>query len=198
MSIVVATVNPYFAVMSGDKKGVGSKTIENIQKIFKLNEDLLIGFTGSYSVIQVLNEQGYLDISGDKKPREFASELFNTLGGDRIIDEKSTNILIVGRQSEKIGYCCVFNTSNHEMQIDRELTGLENINYVLPPDDTQKTHDDFTVDYKRRLKYFETHGGLDITNVASVQKAVIENTSKISKTVNNKIDKFFIDVKRPD
>lgn len=198
MSIVVATVNAYFAVMSGDKRGVSEKNIEDIQKVFRLNENILIGFTGSYSVIQVLNEYGYLDVSKNKKPKEYANELFSILGGNKIVEEKYTNILIVGREDENKGYVCFFNTSDNKMQIDAELTGLHNFNFVLEPSDTQKSHQDFIDDYNNRLKHYMENGGIDEINVAITQKLVIENTSKISKTVNNKIDKFSIEVKRPN
>ena len=64
MSCVIGTVFKNFAIISGDtrlSKDSGETISDTFSKVFKKNQNVLVGFTGSGNAVDVLNKKGIFD-----------------------------------------------------------------------------------------------------------------------------------------
>ena len=62
LSCVIGTVFKNFAIISGDmrlSKDSGEIVSDTYSKVFKVNQNVLVGFTGSGGAVDVLNKKWY-------------------------------------------------------------------------------------------------------------------------------------------
>lgn len=195
VSIVVGTITSSYGVMSGDSKALnldGSTYSDNFSKVFKVNEFILIGFTGSAIVPKTLNEHGILSKSNNTKPSEYAKELFHIIGKRQINAQHCSNILIIGKESSSKGYVSYFTTESMEMELDSTLNNGQIFSLVLPPSEMHKEFDNLNEQYKSNIKRYEQSGGIGVEDVLKEQSYLVKKVSEQAASVNNKCESLIV------
>lgn len=199
MSMVIAVATPQIVMIAGDTRVMkqdGTVLSNEFHKVFKVNSNILIGFTGSGDVVNVLNELKYLSRPDDEFADEYANELFDTIAGDKII-EKNANIVILGRAKNGNTHISFFNTSDQEFQ---EYSNLETGAQVIPfvPEVLGRTSDTelpkliFSISNMiKRAKSVESFQN----EVFKYLKSQIKSFSKLTDTVNSNIETKSIRIK---
>lgn len=190
MSIIMGVVTNKFVVMSSDSRAEmidsDGTTIyrENFKKIFRVNDNTVIGFTGN-SPISVLNSNGLLDIE-DINPKEYCEILFDMLGGGEIVSSKSFNVLILGKYSTVAGFGGSFHTDDGTLQNSIIINDEKNIwTPILPPP---------TIDYKEIQQYYRSIIVNEFIN--SKEEELIEKIKKINEELIRKVAEIDSSVNR--
>ena len=83
MSCVIGTVFKNFAIISGDtrlSKDSGETISDTYSKVFKVNQNVLVGFTGSGNAVDVLNKNGIFDKDDCPSAEDYLEFLWLLLG----------------------------------------------------------------------------------------------------------------------
>lgn len=138
MSMVVASVGPQFATISGDtralEKGTRKVVSEDYHKVYKLNDNVLIGFVGTGTPIKRLEENFGYQIDNKIFADEFAKEFFELMKSNYIEDEYA--VLIVGKTKNGNGWYTGFNHLSEKMDIAKQFT--ENLDMFFCGPTTRK------------------------------------------------------------
>lgn len=186
LSIVIGSVLSKTVLMSADRRAVNKDGTfqENFSKIFKVNKNVLIGFTGSASVSKILNENNFFKRDNDIKPIEYAKEIFNILGKGQV--NKETNIMILGKETEVDSYFSLFTTVSTKIEVEKIISNDEILNFVMPPADLAESQDEINKSFRSRISHLINIGDLSSTSIINEQHKFIDEISRVSESVNVK------------
>jgi len=190
MSMVIGSVTGQFAVISGDTRATytsdsGVQYDDRFHKVFMVNRNILIGFTGSGDGISVLRDNQYLSRPNDEYADKYASWLFDLLGGHRI--NKPFNIMIIGRTIKNTGWVTCFNTDDSQPQINEELI-KQGMILPFPPEDGGVDADSLLAEYRPILAdILHTSVSVEqaIGRVKDFQEGKIQSVSHKAQSVNS-------------
>lgn len=191
MSMVIGTVSKNFAIISGDTRATNDSDIvsDDFQKVFKVNDSVLLGITGGALVVSELVKRGYH--STNLGPAEYLEFLFELIGGNQITNESQySNIVVLGKANPGEGFGGNFNTS--EMMIQNNLTVTNSLHawtpILTPPNiDHQSCVQNFRYNLNPILKD-TSKTDLEKTNlIKNLQVELIKAVSQIDESVNDNI-----------
>lgn len=191
MSMVIGTVSKNFAILSGDTRAINGSEIvsEDFQKVFKVNESVLVGITGGAGVVNELVKRGY-DRSS-LGPSEYLEYLFKLIGGKQITNESQhSNIVVLGQVNPGEGFGGNFHTS--DMIIDNEVTITNTIEawtpILTPPSiDNQSCVQNFRCYLAPIIKDNSKTEIEKVNLVKDLQVEFIKAVSRIDDSVNDNI-----------
>ena len=126
LSCVIGTVFRNFAIISGDMRMSNSDEItsEKMSKVFKVNNKVLVGMTGSAQPVITLKENGYFSLEDCPSAEDYFEFLWLLTGNKQVIQQNQSNVLVIGVSKEGIGFGGNFHMDD-EMP-DNQLIYLRN------------------------------------------------------------------------
>lgn len=190
MSMVIGFTTGQFAVISGDTRATytGNGEVKHddaFHKIFRVNNNILVGFTGNGDGIRVLKDYSFLKRPDDEYADKYASRIFDELGGHRI--DKPFNMMIIGRTVNKTGWATIFNTDDSQPQVNKEFINQAMV-FPFPPADGRVDANYLVAEYTPSLaNILHTSVSVEqaITRVAKFQEEKIKSISNIVQSVNS-------------
>lgn len=195
MSMIIGTISPQLAVLSGDQRAVDHNGIiysENFHKIFKVNSNTLIGFTGDSTPATYLKEHGYLSQPDKIDAKEFSNYLFGQIGGGGL--NANTNILIIGKTKNNNGWVTVFNSKDANPSLQREFI-TDAMVVPFPPSGSSKSADDLAQEYNPRVgQIFSSVNSIEegISKISEFQIARIKEFALSFNNVNQIVETYSI------
>lgn len=189
MSMVVCTVTKEFLLMSSDSRGVDEEkdiVLSDIKKIYKPNDNVLVGFTGDYKVPEILGKNGFFNMPGIFAD-EYAEYLLRSLIGEN--GNIVSNIIVAGKGKENHIYISFFHAGDTTMQMSEYVPDKKTITIPLTP----PTIDFAKVFHKINREVSEIID-LTINNLKVIHKQNIVEVAKIDTSVDENIVYFAIKV----
>ena len=202
MSCVIGTVFRNFAIISGDTRlsnDSGETVSEKYSKVFKVNQNVLVGFTGSGNAVDVLNKNGIFDKDDCPSAEDFL-EFLCLLLGNRVVNEPNhCNILVLGKSKMNYGFGGNFHMSEDDVQNQLHLTDHRNVwaPIMTPPNVDYEYYQDL-VNSKVQFIIAEQiispvfSRGIAIKKIKEVHREIILEISKKDKSVNSNIEQHVI------
>ena len=119
MSCVIGTVFKNFAIISGDmrlSKDSGETVSDKYSKVFKVNQNVLVGFTGSGDAVDILNKNGIFDKDDCPSSEDYLEFLWLLLGNRVVNEPNHCNILVLGKSKTNYGFGGNFHMSDDNIQ----------------------------------------------------------------------------------
>lgn len=202
MSCVIGTVFRNFAIISGDTRlsnDSGETVSEKYSKVFKVNQNVLVGFTGSGNAVDVLNKKGIFDKDDCPSAEDFLEILWLLLGNRVVNEPNHCNILVLGKSKMNYGFGGNFHMSEDDVQNQLHLTDHRNVwvPIMTPPNVDYEYYQDL-VNSKVHFIIAEQiispvfSRGIAIKKIKEVHREIILEISKKDKSVNSNIEQHVI------
>lgn len=186
MSMVVASVGPQFAIISGDTRALEKDTrkvvSEDFRKVYKLNDNVLIGFVGTGTPIKCLEENFGYQIDNKFFADEFAKEFFELMKTNYIEDEYA--VLIVGKMKNGNGWCTGFNHLSKKMDIAKQFTENSDM-FFLWPDNEEADYSDMQSSQLKKVTGIVRHAKNVKRAVEEISTSVTYLIQEVSKEVDS-------------
>lgn len=186
MSMVVASVGPQFAIISGDTRALEKDTrkvvSEDYHKVYKLNDNVLIGFVGTGTPIKRLEENFGYQIDNKIFADEFAKDFFELMKSNYIEDEYA--VLIVGKMKNGNGWCTGFNQLSEKMDTAKQFT--EDLDmFFLWPDNEKVDYSDMQSSQIKKVAGIVHHAKNVKRAVEEISTSVTYLIQEVSKEVDS-------------
>ena len=202
MSCVIGTVFKNFAIISGDmrlSKDSGEIVSDTYSKVFKVNQNVLVGFTGSGNAVDVLNKKGIFDKDDCPSAEDFLEFLWLLLGNRVVNEPNHFNILVLGKSKMNYGFGGNFHMSEDDVQNQLHLTDHRNVwaPIMTPPNVDYEYYQDL-VNSKVQFIIAEQiispvfSRGIAIKKIKEVHREIILEISKKDRSVNSNIEQHVI------
>ena len=202
MSCVIGTVFKNFAIISGDtrlSKDSGETISDTFSKVFKINQNVLVGFTGSGSAVDVLNKNGIFDKDDCPSAEDYLEFLWLLLGNRVVNEPNHCNILVLGKSKLNYGFGGNFHMSDDDVQNQLHLTDHRNVwaPIMTPPNVDYEYYQDL-VNSKVQFIIAEQiispvfSRGMAIKKIKEIHREIILEISKKDKSVNSNIEQHVI------
>lgn len=202
LSCVIGTVFRNFAIISGDmrlSKDSGETVSDTYSKVFKVNQNVLVGFTGSGNAVDILNKNGIFDKDDCPSAEDYLEFLFLLLGNKVVAEPNHCNILVLGRSKLNSGFGGNFRTSDDNVQNQLYLTDHRNVwvPILTPPNVDYEYYQDL-VNSKVRYIIAEQltdqvfSRGMAIKKIKEIHREIILEISKKDKSVNCNIEQYVL------
>lgn len=202
LSCVIGTVFKNFAIISGDmrlSKDSGETVSDTYSKVFKVNQNVLVGFTGSANAVDVLNKNGIFN-KDDRPSAEDYLEFLWLLLGNRVVDEPNhCNILVLGKSKLNNGFGGNFHLSDANIQNQLYLNDNRNVwNPILtPPNVDYEYYQEFLISKVQYVIAEQINSpvfsrGMAIKKIKEIHREIILEISKKDKSVNSNIEQHVI------
>ena len=202
MSCVIGTVFRNFAIISGDTRlsnDSGETVSEKYSKVFKVNQNVLVGFTGSGNAVDVLNKNGIFDKVDCPSAEDFLEFLWLLLDNRVVNEPNNCNILVFGKSKMNYGFGGNFHMSEDDVQNQLHLTDHRNVwSPILTPPDVDYEYYQDLVNSKVQFIIAEQiispvfSRGLAIKKIKEVHREIILEISKKDRSVNSNIEQHVI------
>lgn len=188
MSIILLTATSHYILISGDKRAIypDGRIDNNFSKIFRVNNNIIIGFTGSGVVPVQLKNHGYLNEPDNVFPREYTETMFDILGENKIHHE--TNIVIAGKTDSNRVYISIFKTDSKDIECQRELNDSEIFNFVMSPIEYADMQFQLNCLYRERVESIDINSNSFVEDVKEIQSDFIKEISKNALSVNSNVE----------
>ena len=202
MSCVIGTVFRNFAIISGDTRlsnDSGETVSEKYSKVFKVNQNVLVGFTGSGGAVDVLNKNGIFDKDDCPSAEDYLEFLWLLLGNKVVNEPNHCNILVLGKSKLNYGFGGNFHMSEDDVQNQLHLTDDRNVwaPIMTSPNVDYEYYQDL-VNSKVQFIIAEQiispvfSRGIAIKKIKEVHREIILEISKKDKSVNSNIEQHVI------
>lgn len=202
MSCVIGTVFRNFAIISGDtrlSKDSGETVSDTYSKVFKVNQNVLVGFTGSGNAVDILNKNGIF-YKDDCPSAEDYLEFLWLLLGNRVVDERNhCNILVLGKSKLNNGFGGNFHSSDDNIQNQLYLNDNSNVwNPILtPPNVDYEYYQEFLISNVQYVIAEQINSpvfsrGMAIKKIKEIHREIILEISKKDKSVNSNVEQYVI------
>ena len=202
MSCVIGTVFKNFAIISGDtrlSKDSGETISDTFSKVFKINQNVLVGFTGSGGAVDVLNQNGIFDKDDCPSAEDYLEFLWLLLGNRVVNEPNHCNILVFGKSKMNYGFGGNFHMSDDDVQNQLHLTDHRNVwsPIMTPPNVDYEYYQDL-VNSKVQFIIAEQiispvfSRGMAIKKIKEIHREIILEISKKDKSVNSNIEQYVI------
>ena len=198
MSCVIGTVFRNFAIISGDtrlSKDSGETVSDTYSKVFKVNQNVLVGFTGSGNAVDILNKNGIFDKDDCPSAEDYLEFLWLLLG-NRVVDERNhCNILVLGKSKLNNGFGGNFHSSDDNIQNQLYLNDNSNVwNPILtPPNVDYEYYQEFLISNVQYVIAEQINSpvfsrGMAIKKIKEIHREIILEISKKDKSVNSNVE----------
>ena len=202
LSCVIGTVFRNFAIISGDmrlSKDSGETVSDTYSKVFKVNQNVLVGFTGSGNAVDVLNKNGIFDKDDCPSAEDYLEFLWLLLG-NRVVDEPNhCNILVLGKSKLNNGFGGNFHSSDANIQNQLYLNDNRNVwNPILtPPNVDYEYYQEFLISKVQYVIAEQINSpvfsrGMAIKKIKEIHREIILEISKKDKSVNSNVEQYVI------
>lgn len=202
MSCVIGTVFKNFAIISGDtrlSKDSGETVSDTYSKVFNVNQNVLVGFTGSANAVDVLNQNGIFDKYDFPSAEDYLEFLWLLLG-NRVVDEPNhCNILVLGKSKLNNGFGGNFHSSDANIQNQLYLNDNRNVwNPILtPPNVDYEYYQEFLISKVQYVIAEQINSpvfsrGMAIKKIKEIHREIILEISKKDKSVNSNVEQYVI------
>jgi len=202
LSCVIGTVFKNFAIISGDtrlSKDSGETVSDTYSKVFKVNQNVLVGFTGSANAVDVLNQNGIFDKYDFPSAEDYLEFLWLLLG-NRVVDEPNhCNILVLGKSKLNNGFGGNFHSSDANIQNQLYLNDNRNVwNPILtPPNVDYEYYQEFLISKVQYVIAEQINSpvfsrGMAIKKIKEIHREIILEISKKDKSVNSNVEQYVI------
>ena len=202
MSCVIGTVFRNFAIISGDtrlSKDSGETVSDTYSKVFKVNQNVLVGFTCSGNAVDILNKNGIFDKDDCPSAEDYLEFLWLLLG-IRVVDERNhCNILVLGKSKLNNGFGGNFHSSDDNIQNQLYLNDNSNVwNPILtPPNVDYEYYQEFLISNVQYVIAEQINSpvfsrGMAIKKIKEIHREIIIEISKKDKSVNSNVEQYVI------
>lgn len=202
MSCVIGTVFKNFAIISGDtrlSKDSGETISDTYSKVFKVNQNVLVGFTGSGNAVDVLNKKGIFDKDDCPSAEDYLEFLWLLLGNRVVNEPNHCNILVLGKSKTNYGFGGNFRTSDENIQNQLYLKDHRNVwNPILTPPNADYEYYQEILISKVQFVIAEQiispvfSRGIAIKKIKEIHREIILEISEIDKSVNSNVEQHVI------
>lgn len=202
MSCVIGTVFKNFAIISGDtrlSKDSGETVSDRYYKVFKVNQNVLVGFTGSGNTVDVLNKKGIFDKDDCPSVEDYLEFLWLLLGNRVVNEPNHCNILVLGKSKTNYGFGGNFRTSDENIQNQLYLKDHRNVwNPILTPPNADYEYYQEILISKVQFVIAEQiispvfSRGIAIKKIKEIHREIILEISKIDESVNSNVEQHVI------
>lgn len=201
LSCVIGIVFRNFAIISGDMRMSNSDEItsEKMSKVFKVNNKVLVGMTGSAQPVITLKENGYFSLEDCPSAEDYFEFLWLLTGNKQVIQQNQSNVLVIGVSKEGIGFGGNFHMDgempDNQLYISEKLDGWSPI--LTPPSVNQKYYQKVIDNRIIEIVLSQTNiqnfsRGMLIKNIKELHREIILEISKKDKSVNSNIEQYVI------
>lgn len=191
LSLISIVATNEFVSLTGDGRGMSAVQeneilTENIQKVYKVNERIMVGFAGSDTVREIVVNN--LGTFSDENAQRFAQTLFAVIGNGK--SNKEFFCLIGGLDGNRNIYFAVFQDDSDELI---EMSPQRN-QFLAFCNSTDNTAPHNPQEMLRSLinEHCQINRSLNIEDCRDVQARFNEVISNIDGTVNENILNFQI------
>lgn len=180
-------------------KDSGETVSDTYSKVFKVNQNVLVGFTGSGNAVDVLNKKGIFDKDDCPSAEDYLEFLWFLLGNRVVNEPNHCNILVFGKSKLNYGFGGNFHMSDDDVQNQLHLTDHRNVwaPIMTPPNVDYEYYQDL-VNSKVQFIIAEQiispvfSRGMAIKKIKEIHREIILEISKKDRSVNSNIEQYVI------
>ena len=156
----------------------GETVSDTYSKVFKVNQNVLVSFTGSGNVVDVLIKNGIFDKDDCPSAEDYLEFLWLLLGNRVINEPNHCNILVLGKSKTNYGFGGNFHMPDDNIQNQLHLTDLvsSNVQYIIA----------------EQINSPVFSRGVAIKKIKEIHREIILEISKKDKSVNSNIEQHVI------
>ena len=202
LSCVIGTVFRNFAIISGDtrlSKDAGETVSDTYSKVFKVNQNVLVGFAGSGNTVDILNKNGIFDKDDCPSAEDYLEFLWFLLGNRVVNEPNHCNILVLGKSKLNNGFGGNFHMSDDNVQNQLHLTDHSNVwaPILTPPNIDYEYYQDILISKVQFVIAEQINSpvfsrGMAIKKIKEIHRGIILEISKKDKSVNCNIEQYVL------